>query len=200
MRLLEHVEGLHPGCLGSLDPDSLELGDSHFGISITKALVTMEKDWLQRLARVMQVEATQVGSVSILLGGRNERERSREVIQMAHGRSEVVPEILKPCCASMRVPQHAAEVIGKEMQALSEELDLISVWCVQAESAFEEVDEDRTQVFLPGALVQAVHEDGDWYNATIIDVDDSKQKVDVQWSDGTSSKILTKDVKVKPTA
>ena len=54
MRLLEHIEELHPGCLGSLNPDSLELCDSHFGVSITKALVTMEKDWLQRLARLMQ--------------------------------------------------------------------------------------------------------------------------------------------------
>ena len=54
MRLLEHIEELHPGCLGSLNPDSLELCDSDFGVSITKALVTMEKDWLQRLARLMQ--------------------------------------------------------------------------------------------------------------------------------------------------
>lgn len=55
MRLLEHIEELDPGCLGSLNPDSLELGDSHLGVSITKAWeVTMDKDWLQRFARVME--------------------------------------------------------------------------------------------------------------------------------------------------
>eukprot|EP00434_Breviolum_minutum_P044628 symbB.v1.2.039884.t1/scaffold6849.1/size15050/3 len=32
MRLLEHIEELDPGCLGSLNPDSLELGDSHLGL------------------------------------------------------------------------------------------------------------------------------------------------------------------------
>ena len=55
MRLLEHIEGLDPGCLGSLNPDSLELADSDLGVSITKAWeVTMDKDWLQRFARVME--------------------------------------------------------------------------------------------------------------------------------------------------
>lgn len=106
--------------------------------------------------------------------------------------------MLEPHCASTRVPEAAQIAVGKELEALKEELGVIAVWCVQTESATtKEVTLDVREDLIPGTAVRAVYEDGDWYDATVLEVHPVSDMVDVQWKDASSSRLLIRDVKLK---
>ncbi|CAE7432951.1 unnamed protein product [Symbiodinium sp. CCMP2592] len=161
--------------------------------------------YLRVLPRCLEVLSSHVGLVSLLVGPLPARRVGQRFLKMVQMWAPEVPHELEAFAASIRVPHAAAEAVEKELESLEAEFGVSAVWCKQTDSQTDsqklKAELEMDEEVRPGVEVRAVFEDGDWYDATVTDVDALGGKVEVRWScDSSTSRIPRQDVKPKPSA
>eukprot|EP00439_Symbiodinium_sp_Y106_P060292 s796_g8.t2 len=208
LALLQLSEELLPGRLERMPSDSSSSA-TRLGASCLRAPVYGGEAALARFLRVLprclEVLSTHVGLVSLLVGPLPARQLGQRFLEMVQMWAPEVPHELEAFAASIRVPHAAAEAVEKELESLEAEFGVSGVWCKQTDSQTDsqklKAELEMDEEVRPGVEVRAVFEDGDWYDATITDVDALSGKVEVRWScDSSTSRIPRQDVKPKPSA
>ncbi|CAE7489569.1 unnamed protein product [Symbiodinium sp. CCMP2456] len=161
--------------------------------------------YLRVLPRCLEVLSAPVGLVSLLVGPLPARQVGQRFLEMVQMWAPEVPHELEAFAASIRVPHAAAEAVEKELESLEVEFGVSGVWCKQTDSQTDsqklKAELEMDEEVRPGVEVRAVFEDGDWYDATVTDVDALSGKVEIRWScDSSTSRIPRQDVKPKPSA
>lgn len=208
LALLQLTEELLPGRLERMPimptSSAKRLGASALRTPVYGGEAALAR-YLRILPRCLEVLSAPVGLVSLLVGPLPARQVGQAFLEMVQMWAPEVPHELEAFAASIRVPHAAAEAVEKELESLEAEFGVSAVWCKQTDSQTDsqklKAELEMDEEVRPGVEVRAVFEDGEWYDATVTDVDALSGKVEIRWRcDSSTSRIPRQDVKPKPSA